>query len=222
MKKIVALIMCCVIAFCFSSCKADINTVEDESDTVAFETPEKAYKEMVKAAEKGDFKKAVKYYNSGAADVADADLLNWYYYSLAMAENEENGCVGYPVNLLQYNVSTDFEPAKKALDDLKSVCSNLNGAFECDGRYIYIFDGKIATSVGAHLFGSIFCNAEIAEKNDKLYFVERKSDGTHKELYTVEMTEDRILVIKAVEGNTADVYSGDYIPMQASYPELIY
>ena len=59
MKKIVALIMCCVIAFCFSSCKADINTVEDESDTVTFETPEKAYKEMVKAAEKGDFKKAV-------------------------------------------------------------------------------------------------------------------------------------------------------------------
>lgn len=222
MKKIIALFMCCVIVFCFASCKTDGNIVEEESDTVVFESPEKAYQEMVKAAKKGEYKKAVQYYNSGAADVGEPDLLNWYYYSLAMAEYTENGCVGYPLNLFQYYVSENFEPAKKAAEELKAVCPQLNGAYECNGMYIYIWDGKIATNVGVHLSGSIFCSAEIAEKDNKFYFVERKSDGTHNELYTVEMTEDRILVIDAVEGNTADIYSGEYVPMQAAYPELVY
>ena len=77
-------------------------------------------------------------------------------------------------------------------------------------------------SIGTHLSGSVFCNAEIAEKDGTLYYSDRKSDGTHINSYSVEKTEDGKLIITATADNNADIYSGEYIPMGGICPEIIY
>ena len=215
-----------------ASCKA-----ESENETVTGENVSGAetvvvgttadnsaeiFEAMKKAAADGEYTKALDLYKSGAADVANAEVLDWYYYSLAMAEYTQYGCIGYPVNLMQYYVGNSFEPAKKATEDMKSCCSMLNGIYEYAGRYLYVVDGKIAVSIGEHLSGSVFCNAAIAEKDGSFYYADRKSDGTHALIYTVEKTEEGNLVLTATADNKIDLYSGEYLPVGGSLPELIY
>ncbi len=221
MKKITALIICIATMLSFSACKKADGGAEAESGTIAFESAEKAYEEMINAAAGGDYAKAVQCYNSGAAGVEDTDVVNWYFYSLAMAEYTENGCVGYPLTILEYNVNADFEPAKIAKGELMKQVRDYNGVYECSGVYLYIIDGKIGIGVGQHLTGTVFCNAEVAIKDGKAYYAERKADGSHELLYSIERQNNSI-VITALESNTQDMYSGTYSVSPAEYPELIY
>lgn len=219
MKRIIALIICACMLLCFAACKAKPSS--EEEMTKSFESAEKAYEEMTDAAAEGRFGEAVVCYNSGAADVNDTDVVNWYYYSLAMKEYEEHGCLGYPLNLLQYNVDADFQPAKSAMGELQTVCRDLNGAYENDGIYLYILDGKLAVSVGSQLTGTVFCDSELILKDDVFYYALRANDGTHTLLYTLEFV-DNGLSVQPTEDNTDDMYSGVYAPIPAEYPELIY
>lgn len=221
MKKLTALIICIIMAIGFSSCNKADGGIEAESGSLVFENAEKAYEEMTNAAATGDFAKAVECYKAGAADTEDADVMNWYFYSLAMAEYTENGCVGYPLTILEYNINGDFAPAKTASNELMMKVRDFNGIYEFEGSYLYIIDGKIGIGVGQHLTGTVFCNAEVAIKDGKAYYAERKADGSHILLYSIER-DNNTIVMTALESNTQDMYSGTYSVSPAEYPELIY
>ncbi len=221
MKKIIAVIMCLVFVVSLSACKTNAPTTEGERVSVSAEKAEEMFEDMTEFAQQGKYDKAVEYYNSGAADAADTDVRNWYYYSLAMQEHEEHGCVGYPLTLLQYNADEDFEPAKKAIGELQLIARDLNGAYDCDGVYVYILDGKIATSVGVRLTGMVFSSYEVVVNDETFFFAERETDGTHTLLYSIDYSNGQ-LTLNPTEDNTDDLFSGSYKPFSAEYPEIIY
>lgn len=219
MKRIFAVILVLSMLFCFASC--DAQKTGNETETTLFESDSEAYEAMTNAAKDGNYDDAIKYYNNGAAGADDADVINWYFYSMAMKEYEDYNCIGYPLDLLQNKVSEDFEPAKAAIGQLQTKVRELNGVYENTGVYLYIADGKLAISAGSQLSGTVFCNNEIVYKDEVCYFAERGQDGTHKLLYTIESVNGGIY-LKATENAQDDLYSGTYFMIHSEFPTMVY
>lgn len=219
MKKF-ALVLCfAVIVGLFAACSD--TAVGSNGKTEAFSTADEAFEAMTGAAENGDYQAALECYTNGAADADEKDINNWYFYSLAMSEHEENGCVGYPMDLIYNRVSEDFDPAKTALGQLQKKVRILNGVYTFDEKYVYILDGKIAVSDGTRLSGIVFCDSEIAVNDGVFSWVKRNNDGSHETLYIIEMTDNGI-TLTLNEGSTDIGYAGAYTPVSAEYPELCY
>ena len=220
MKKI-ALIMCFVLMISvFSACVSTEKSLPD-GQTEVFSTDEEVYEAMTGAAEEGNYKSAVAYYSVGGAGAEKEDSRDWYLYAVAMDEHKEYNCIGYPLDLLSEKVNEDFEPAKEKIEELREQAKEFNDIYSNNGKYIYICDGKIGTSVDVLVSDFIFCAYEIAEKDGVFYWTEHKQDGTHTDLYTIEK-EDNKLVVTATKDNTVDIFSGTYDIFVAEMPMLCY
>ena len=221
MKKLIVVISVVLIAVLFAACSESDNKGSYNGKTESFSNADEAFESMSEAVDSGDYQAALECYQNGAADAEDADLNSMYFYSLAMNEYEENGCAGYPLDILYNRTSDLFTPAKEAYDALLAEVTTLNGAYSLDETYIYIVDGKIAVSDGARLDGIIFCDSEIAVNDGAFSLVKRNSDGTHEIKYTIEKTETGI-VLTAVKDSTDTSYAGEYQTVSAEMPELCY
>ncbi|MBR5232992.1 MAG: hypothetical protein IKW03_02160 [Clostridia bacterium] len=219
MKKI-ALLLCFVLIFTILSACSDQKPLPD-GETELFSTDEEIYEAMTGAAEEGNFKTAVAYYGTGGAGADKEDARDWYLYSLVMDEYNENGCIGYPLDMLTEKLNPSFSPAKKMVDTLKTQVSEFNGVYHMDGSYLYIYDGKIAVSIGTQITDYYFCAYEVSVKDGVFFWTERKSDGTHNDLYTITKNGGKV-VVTPVEENKNDMYSGTYDPFNAEMPMLCY
>lgn len=219
-KILTAILLCIVTAVSLSSCAASGGN-EDETGTVHFDSADEAFEAMTGAVLDGEYQDAVRYYQSGASDADNADTLNWYYYSLAVNDYEKNGCIGYPLELLQDRVGDAFELADEKLGELQIAARNYNGVFTDGGFYIYIADGKIAVGNGEHLTGDVFCTGELVKKDDTYYWAEHHNDGADKLMYTITLSDGGIY-LAAVDGASDNLYEGTYQYTAAEMPVLHY
>ena len=221
MKKLIVVISVVLIAVLFAACSESDNKGSYNGKTESFSNADEAFESMSEAVDSGDYQAALDCYQNGAADADELDLNSMYFYSLAMNEYEENGCIGYPLDILYNKPSDLYTPAKEAYDRLLAEVKNLSGCYTLDETYIYIIDGKIAVSDGGRLTGIVFCDSEIA-KNDGVYsWVRRNPDGTHETKYTIEVTDTGI-TLTAAEDSTDTAYAGEYKTVSAEMPELCY
>ena len=223
MKKIISVMLIFAMLLTFAACgNNDVKVpTADELVSVSAEEAEALFEDMTDLAKDGKFDKAIDSYISGAAGATDEDLLNWYFYSLAMNEYEQNGCIGYPVTLLEYNTDEDFEPAQTALSELRMKAREFSGVYEFNDTYLYMLDGKVAMSVGTRITDMAFTSYELAYKNGDFFIMHRNTDGTHTKAYTMKYNGG-ILSIMATDDNIEDMYEGSYIRIQAEYPEIYY
>ncbi len=221
MKKSVIVLCVILVAVLFAACSAGENKGEYNGKTESFSDVNEAFESMSEAVDSGDYQAALECYENGAADADELDLNSMYFYSLAMNEYEQNGCVGYPLDILYNKPSDLFTPAKEAYEKLLAEVKPLNGAYCLDETYIYIIDGKIAVSDGGRLTGIIFCDSEIAVNDGEYSWVKRNADGTHETKYTIEVTEKGI-TLSAVKDSTDTTYAGEYKTVSAEMPELCY
>ena len=128
MKRIFTVILVISMLICLASC--DAQKTEYETETDLFASNHEAYEAMTNAASAGKYADAIKYYNNGAAGADDADVINWYFYSMAMKEYEEHNCIGYPLDIIQNKTDGNFEPAKAMLGQMQTVVRDLNGVYE--------------------------------------------------------------------------------------------
>lgn len=215
MKKYISIIMSVILVFSLTACS-------DGNDThVRFENEQEAYEAMTGAIEEGDYEAAINYYNSGAADSAESDVVSQYYYSLAMYSYEEKGCLGYSSDLLSDKCSSLFEPAREAFGEIQLITRNFDGSYKNgDYYYLYFADGKIAIGDGGQLTDTVFCNSEIVKKDGKYYWAEHNTDGEDKLIYEITLTGNGITLTALEEGN--DMYAGDYTPFASEIPMLVY
>lgn len=222
MKKIISVILIFAMLLTFAACGDDVKTpTADELVSVSPEEAEELFEDMTDLAKDGKFDKAINSYIEGGAGSTDEDLLNWYFYSLAMNEYETNGCIGYPVTLLEYNTDEDFELAQTALSELRMRAREFNGVYEFNGTYLYMLDGKVAMSVGERITDMTFTSYELAYKNGDYFIMHRNSDGAHMKAFTMKYNGG-ILSLIATDENANDMYEGSYIRIQAEYPEILY
>lgn len=219
-KILTAILLCIVTAVSLSACAAPGGN-EDETGTVQFENADAAFEAMTGAVLDGNYQDAVRYYQSGAADADNADTLSWYYYSLAVNDYEKDGCIGYPLELLQDRIGDDFELADEKIGELQIAARNFNGVYTDGGFYIYIADGKIAVGDGEHLTGDVFCTGELVKKDGIYYWAEHNNDGADKLMYTVTLSDGGIY-LAAVEGASDNLYEGTYQYTAAEMPVLHY
>ncbi len=216
MKKTALILAIIMLVALLGGCKKSL----DDGETALFDSADDAFEAMTDAIENGDYDDAVKYYNSGAADVDNPNITDYYFYSKAMSEYNEHGCIGYPLDLIS-NCGDFFD--KKAETDklLREKAEVFNGAYENNGKMIYILDGKIAVSNGERLSGIVFCTSELAEKNGTYFWIDRSPEGVHTLKYNFEVTDTGIKVNLAGD-NTDETYVGDYSRITAEFPELCY
>ncbi len=219
MKKIALLLCFLFIISAFSAC-GEKKPLPD-GETEVFSTDEEIYEAMTGAAEEGNFKTAVAYYGTGGAGADKKDSRDWYLYAMAMDEYNEHGCIGYPLDLLCEKINSDFEPAKKMVDELRNQTKEFDDIYYFNGKYLYICDGKIGTSVETQVTDFLFCAYEISVKDGVFYWTERKQDGTHTELYTIKK-ENNQLIVEATENNEQDIFSGTYDIFVSEMPMLCY
>lgn len=219
MKKIAIVLCFVIIVGIFAACSDSSGSYNGKTES--FSSADDAFEAMTGAAAEGDYGAALECYTNGAADADEKDINNWYFYSLAMKEHGENGCVGYPLDLIYNRVSEDFGPAQTAYGQLQEKVRILNGVYVLDEQYVYIIDGKLAVSDGTRLSGIVFCDSEIAVNDDVFSWVKRNSDGTHEIKYIIELTDTGIK-LTSYEGNTDTSYEGDYSTVSAEFPELCY
>lgn len=218
MKKIIVICLCFIVIFAFAGCGA--KELETENGTVYFENSADAYEAMTDAIENGEYENAEIFYNSGAADEG-IDASDWYYYSLAKKEYEENGCIGYPIDLLENRLSYKFTAADDFIGELRSKARNLNGAYGNSEVTIYFADGKIAVSASAANEEYIFTVSELAIKNGRYYWMDRNPDGSHICQYEIKVVDEGINISTADE-NTDDLYSGTYSLLPDEIPMICY
>lgn len=217
-KMIFTCFLSILFVFLLASCDA-VKTQEEETGTVYFESADLALEAMTDAVLEGNYNDAIRYYNSGAADAQDDNVVNWYYYSMALGQ-EDDGCIGYPLDLLQNRTGDYFELADEKIGELQLEARPFNGAYSNESFYLYIADGKIAVAY-EHLTGGVFCNGELVKQKDTYYWAEHSNDGADKLLYTITLT-DSGLNLTAVEGAEDDLYAGTYTYVDAEMPELYY
>lgn len=213
MKKFLALMMSFVVLICLTSCGTDRKTVH-------FKNAQEAYEAMTDAVENGNYEDAIAYYNSGAADSGNSDVVNHYYFSVAMNDNEEKGCLGYPLDIIS-RCSDFFEPSKDAYGELQLLTRSLDGAYHC-GQYYYLYfiDGKIAIGDGGQLTGSVYCDGELVCKDGTYYWAEHNTEGDDTLLYKIEITVNGITLTAVDETN--NTYEGQYTGFSAEMPILTY
>lgn len=236
MKKI-ALIMCLVLIIsAFAACGK--NKTLPDGETELFNTEEEAYEAMTGAAEEGNYKSAIAYYGAfsngsngangtnsnigtGAAGADKQDVRDWYLYAMAMDAYNEYNCIGYPLDMLSEKINSDFEPAKEIIEELRNKTKDFNDIYYHDGKYVYICDGKIGTSVDTLITDFLFCAYEISIKDDVFFWTQHNQDGTHTDLYTIKK-ENNQLIVEATENNEQDIFSGTYDIFVAEMPMLCY
>ena len=220
MKKI-ALIMCIILILAVFSACGEVHKTLPDGQTELFSTDDEIYEAMTGAVEDGNYKSAVAYYNAGGAGAEKEDARDWYLYAMAMDEYNEYNCIGYPLDLLNEKVNEDFSPAKEKIEELRELAKEFDDIYTNDGRYVYICDGKIGTSVDTFVTDFLFCSYEIAIKDGEFYWTQHNADGTHTDLYTIKK-ENNQLVVTATENNDADIFSGTYDIHVAEMPLLCY
>lgn len=226
-KIIAAAILCLSLAVFMPACSST-KTAEDETGTVHFESPDDAYEAMTGAAEEGNYADAVRYYASGAADADENDVLSWYFYSMAADKFENEGCIGYPLDLIQNKLGDDFHKADGLLGELQLAARSFNGTYENNGIYLYIYDGKIAAGFESQLTGSVICTDELVIRDKEYYWARHNTDGADELLYKLELNSNTVAVTvlgedKEAEDNTEiDMYAGSYSLVSAEMPEMQY
>lgn len=220
MKNIIALILCAVLVFVFSSC-SKTDEAEDETGTVVFESPQEAYEAMTGAAISGDFSDALRYYESGAEDATDPELSNWYNYAKSANDYDAKGCIGYPLDFLMNRVSVQFDGSKALMGELQTMVHDLNGCYAMGDVYLYLQDGKIAVGEATRLVDKNYAPWELVIKDNVLYWAKHNMDGADELLYTIERS-DTGLTVTAVEGVENDIYAGNYSYSPAEQPILYY
>lgn len=223
MKKFISVVLIFAMLLTFSACgNNDVKVpTADELVSVSAEEAEALFEDMTDLAAAGKYDKAVDSYIAGAAGAESLELLNWYFYSLAMKEHEEHGCIGYPVTLMQYNTDEDFELAQNAITELTLKARDYNGIYHFNGTYVYILDGKVAFSVGEKLTDTVFTSYELGYKSGDFFILKRNNDGTHEKAYELDYNNG-ILSVTASNENKEDMYQGSYVIMPDEYPEIIY
>lgn len=226
-KIIAASILCFSLAVFMPACSS-MKTAEDETGTVHFESPDEAYEAMTGAAEEGNYADAVRYYASGGADADEDDVLSWYFYSMAADKFENEGCLGYPLDLIQNKLGDDFHEADGLAGEIQLATRNFDGTYEDNGVYIYIYDGKIAASVGTQLTGGVICTDELVLRDKEYYWARHNTDGADELLYRLELSNDIITVIPLEESEAGEsdaqenVYAGSYSLVSTEIPEMYY
>ena len=222
MKKIISVIMIFAMLLTFAACKNNEKIpTRDELVSVSPEEAEELFEDMTDLAANGKYDKAVENYVAGAAGAEDEELLNWYFYALAMNEYENYGCIGYPLTLMQYNIDEDFELGQNAITELSLKAREYNGIYHFNGTYVYMLDGKVAFSVGEQLTDIAFTSYELGYKAGKFFILKRNNDGTHEKVYSIDYNNG-ILSVFAVDENKEDMYAGSYVLMPGEYPEILY
>ena len=219
MKKIAIVLVLVLIVSLFAACSESEGTTDIRTES--FSTADEAFESMTGAIDAGDYQAAIDCYTNGAADADVRDLNSWYYYSLAMKEHTEHGCIGYPLDIIYNRVQEDFELGKTAYGEIQAKARMLDGVYTLNNNYIYISDGKIACSQDEKLTGIVFCDSEVALNDDVFTWVMRNSDGTHTTLYVIEYTEAGIK-LTAAEGNENPVFAGEFAVTATEFPELCY
>lgn len=205
MKKTVAIIMCLVLAIAFAGCS---------------KVDESSYEAMTGAAIGGNYADALNYYENGGADSGNADVLNWYYYSMAMNDYTSDGCLGYSYDLLVNKCSNAFSPADGKAEELLSLMKSFDGAYSCGRYYLYIDDGKIAVGDYTQLTGTVYCTDELVLKNGTYYMAKHSVDGEDTLLYTLTLSDSGITVTAVDDAN--NMYAGEYTPITCEFPELVF
>lgn len=205
MKRIISILACILLILALSGC-----TKTDDS----------AYEMMTGEAIDGNYASALEYYNNGGADSGNADVVDWYFYSMAMNDCTVKGCLGYTYDLLVNKCSSSFENAKSKAAEIKALMTDFDGAYNCGMFYLYIFDGKIAVNNGSHLTGTVYCSEELVLKDDTYYWARHSVDGEDTLMYTLTLTDSGITVTAVDEAN--NMYAGEYVPDNCEIPKLIY
>lgn len=218
-KRILALTLCIFAVAGLSACGN--KTPEEETGTVRFESLDEAYEAMTGAALEGDYRNAVRYYNSGAANAEKNDVRSWYLYSVAMENYEKDGCIGYPLDVLQNQVGESFFLSNAMIGTLQNESRNFNGCYFNGNYYLYLVDGKVAVSDMTELTVSVITDGELVKRNGVYYWAQHHADGDDTLLYTITSV-DTGYELTAVEGATDSTYSGIYTPCALELPVLYY
>lgn len=206
MKKIISIIVCVLMLSALSGCSK--------------KTDDSAYEMMTAEANNGNYDAALEYYHKGGADSGSEDVVDWYFYSMAMSDFESDGCIGYSYDLLANKCNSSFGKAKSKASEIKALVEDFDGAYNCGMTYLYIFDGKIAVNNGSHLTGTVYCSEEIVLRDDTYYWARHTVDGEDTLLYTLTLTDTGITVTAVDEAN--NMYAGEYLPDNCEMPQLIF
>ena len=211
MKKISAVLAVIILIFTLTACTKSAGD---------FDSPDEAFEAMTNAAENGDYAKALDYYENGAVDSGSAELINWYYYSLAMNAYEENGCLGYAYNLLTDRCGDLFEPTQRESGNIQQYTRLFDGIYQYDRYFLYCADGKIALGIDTQLTGTVYCTGELVLTDDVYYWAEHNADGDDTLLYKLELSDSGLTLSAVSEEN--DEYSGTYSWYSGEMPVLVY
>ncbi|MCD7828496.1 MAG: hypothetical protein LUG85_08210 [Clostridiales bacterium] len=222
-KKLLALTAALLMIICLCACNSE-KTQEDETATVHFDTVDEAYEAMTAAVKEGNYSDAVKYYYSGAVESDNGDTLNWYYYSKALDDYENDGCIGYPLDLLQNMIGDDFEGADEMISELQTIARYFDGVYYGgEGYFLYFSEGKIAVSIETELTGDVICDGELLYIDDEYYWAVHNVNGDDDIQYKIIITDTGLTIETAEKmDSTATEYVGDYTYYQGELPILYY
>ncbi len=224
LKRMCAIVFSLSLVLSICSCSANKVDEEEETATVHFDTNEEAYEAMTEAAKEGNYSEALKYYRSGAADANSSESLNWYYYAMSLDDYENDGCIGYPLDLLQNMLGDDFDEADAIISELQEIARYFDGAYYGgDGYYIYFSDGKIAVNAEVQITEATICTGELVYIDEVYYWADHVVNGDDNIMYVITITDTGFTLTAAEEfGSTETMYAGDYTYAQAEMPEVYY
>lgn len=223
MKRILAtgLALASVLALCSCNKSDKIENLDykDESVTVEFDSPEKAYEALSEAVENGDYKAAQIYYRSGAVEAKKEDTEKLYLYSKAKTAYD-NGCRGYAMEICEGADLAGYDKAQELYNNIIVDCRSYDGAYEANGNSLYFNGGKVFIGVAGTEHEMVFTNLELHSKDGKFYIAEHNKDGDVLK-YELSFSENN-LILTSVEAQADESFEGTYSSVADDIPQMYF